>query len=59
MARLSEEGNTSSSLGKELSVLAPVHETLSSLNDEEASMKELLEDAISLEDKKLETSRRR
>jgi peptide chain release factor 1 len=57
MARLSEGGNTSS-MGKELSSLAPVarlQEKLTLLNDEETSMKELLEDAISLEDKDLET----
>jgi peptide chain release factor 1 len=45
-------------MGKELSSLAPVarlQEKLTLLNDEETSMKELLEDAISLEDKDLET----
>jgi peptide chain release factor 1 len=57
MARLSDGGNTSS-MGKELSSLAPVarvQEKLLLLDDEETSMKELLEDAISLEDKDLET----
>lgn len=55
MAQLSE--GSGAALGKELPSLAPVanlHESLSSLDDEEASMKELLEDAISLEDKELE-----
>ena len=56
MQRLSE-GEAATSLGKELSALAPVarlYENLASLDEQDVSMKELLEDAISIKDKDME-----